>query len=68
MRRIFGTAVFTIIELVTLVVWGVILDLGRGLSFERQVIAAVVLAVGLFFEHVVSVNVGQKRPLLDFTD
>lgn len=68
MRRIFGTVVFTGIELVTLVAWGIILDLGKGLSVQRQIVAAAVLSVGLFFEHVVSVNVGQGRPLLDFTD
>jgi hypothetical protein len=65
-----GTLTFTVIELVTLIVWGVILDLGKGLPLRVQVIAAVVLAVGLFLEHLVSVNVGRERfdNLLDTSD
>ena len=57
-----GVILFTVIELVTLVVWGVILKLGSGLSLVTQVVAAAVLAVGLFVEHYVSVNVGNGRP------
>jgi len=64
-----GTLIFTGIELVTLIVWGVILDLGKGLPLKTQVIAAVVLAIGLFLEHLVSVNVGRERSdLLDTSD
>lgn len=63
-----GTIIFTLIEEVTLVAWGAILELGKGLSLQTQIIAALVLLVGLFFEHLVSVNVGRKRPLLDTSD
>ena len=63
-----GTIIFTVVELFILVVWGVILDLGRGLPFRTQVIAAAVLAGGLFLEHLISINVGRKRPLLDTKD
>lgn len=63
-----GTLIFTAVELVILVAWGLILDLGKGLSLQRQILAAAVLAVGLFVEHVISINVGRKRPLLDTSD
>lgn len=63
-----GTIIFTLIEEVTLVVWGLLLDLGKGLSLNQQILAAAVLLVGLFLEHLVSVNVGRKRPLLDISD
>ena len=59
-----GVLIFTAIEEVTLVAWGLILKLGIGLSipFGVQVLAAAVLFVGLFGEHYVSVNVGAGRP------
>ena len=63
-----GTIVFTLIEEVILVAWGAILELGKGLSIETQIGAALLLLVGLFVEHLVSVNVGRKRPLLDIKD
>ena len=64
-----GVLIFTAIELATLIVWGVILNLGKGLPFLTQLIAALILAVGLFLEHLVSVNVGRERPnLLDTSD
>lgn len=56
-----GVILFTLIEWVTLVGWGAILALGFGLPFIFQAIAAGVLAVGLFAEHYVSVNVGAGR-------
>jgi hypothetical protein len=56
-----GVIIFTAIEEVTLVVWGLLLDLGKGLSLQTQIIAAAVLFVGLFIEHYVSVNVGSGR-------
>lgn len=56
-----GVLLFTAIEEVTLVAWGVILKLGKGEPFAVQVAAALVLFVGLFVEHYVSVNVGNKR-------
>jgi hypothetical protein len=58
-----GVLIFTLIEEVILVVWGVILELGKGLPLQTQVIAAVVLFVGLFVEHYVSIQVGAGRPL-----
>lgn len=61
-----GTIIFTLVEWVFFVVWGVILDLGKGLPFEKQVVAAVVLLVGLFVEHVISVNVGRGDPPFKF--
>lgn len=61
-RALQGVIIFTIIEWVFLVAWGVILDLGINLPFRTQVVAAVVLFVGLFFEHAVSVNVGKGKP------
>ena len=67
-RILIGVLVFTAIEEVTLVVWGVLLDLGKGLPLNTQIGAAVFLLIGLFLEHLVSVNVGRKRPLLDITD
>lgn len=68
-RTLKGTLLFTGVELVTLIVWGVILNLGKGLPFRVQLIAAVILAVGLFLEHLISVNVGRERDnLLDTSD
>lgn len=59
-----GVVIFTLIEWVTLVVWGLLLKLGVnvGVSLGTQIVAAVVLLVGLFGEHYVSVNVGAGRP------
>ena len=53
-----GVLLFTAIEIVTLVVWLIL----AGVSFNGRIIAVVVLAVGLFLEHYVSVNVGAGRP------
>lgn len=62
MKALNGVLLFTAIEEVTLVVWGVLLDLGKGLPLGTQVLAAAVLFVGLFLEHYVSVNIGNGRP------
>jgi len=61
-----GVLIFTAIEEVTLVVWGLLLKLGVGVEIPLgiQVAAAAVLFVGLFAEHYVSVNVGAGRPPL----
>lgn len=56
---------FTVIEWVILVAWGAILKLGSGLSFVTQALAAGILLVGLFAEHLVSVNVGRGRPFFE---
>ena len=57
-RALIGVIIFTAIELVTLVVWLIL----AGVAFNGKVIAAVVLAIGLFLEHYVSVNVGAGGP------
>lgn len=61
-RALRGVILFTAIEEVILVVWGVLLDLGKGLPLQTQIIAAAVLFVGLFVEHRTAVNVGAGRP------
>ena len=53
-----GVILFTVIEIVTLVVWLIL----AGVAFNGRVIAVAILAVGLFLEHFVSVNVGAGRP------
>lgn len=67
-RILRGVIIFTVIEEVILVTWGAILELGHGLSLGTQILAAAILLVGLFVEHLVSVNVGRGRPLLDVED
>lgn len=57
-KALIGVVIFTAIEIVTLVVWLIL----AGVSFSGKITAVVVLAVGLFFEHYVSVNVGAGRP------
>lgn len=53
-----GVILFTAIELVGLVAWLIL----AGLPFNGGYLAVVVLAVFLFAEHYVSVNVGSGRP------
>jgi hypothetical protein len=55
-----GVVLFTAVEVVTLVGWLIL----AGLPFNGGVLAAVVLAAGLFVEHYISVNVGAGRPPL----
>jgi len=57
-RALVGTIVFTVVEVVTLVVWLVL----AGVPFNGGYIAVAALAIGLFVEHYVSVNVGNGRP------
>jgi hypothetical protein len=57
-RALIGIIIFTLIEIVTLVVWLVL----AGVPLNGRVLAVVVLAIGLFVEHYVSVNVGAGRP------
>jgi len=52
-----GILIFTVIEVVTLVAWLIL----AGLPFKGGIVAVVVLAVGIFIEHYVSVNVGAGR-------
>lgn len=47
---------FTIVETITLVVW---LILAQKASLGIQVIAVVVLFIGLLFEHTLATNAGQ---------
>ena len=59
MKPLFGILLFTGIETVILAVWLVL----AGVPFGAHVLAVVVLAIGLFFEHLVAYNVGAGRPL-----
>jgi hypothetical protein len=60
MKALQGVLLFTLVEIVTLVVWLVL----AGIPFNGKYLAVVVLAVGLFIEHYISVNVGAGRPPL----
>lgn len=53
----FGVVLFTLVEVVTLVVWLVL----AGVPLTGHYGAVVVLAIGLFLEHYISVNVGRGR-------
>ena len=53
-----GVIIFTVIEIIGLVLWLI----AAGLPFNGQYGAVVILAVFLFGEHYVSVNVGAGRP------
>jgi len=53
-----GVLLFTGIEVATLIAWLIL----AGLPFGSGYLAAGVLAVGIFIEHYVSVNVGAGRP------
>lgn len=60
MNALRGVIIFTVIEVVGLVVWLIL----AGLPFNpsvQSVLAVVVLAAILFVEHYVSVNVGAGR-------
>jgi len=55
-----GVAIFTVIEIITMAVW-------LALVLSGHVVAGtIVLSVGLFIEHVVSVNVGLGHPFFQF--
>ena len=58
MRSLQGVIIFTAIEIVTLVAWLIL----AGVPFNGGFVAVAVLAVGLFLEHAVSVNVGAGKP------
>lgn len=58
-KALIGIVVFTVIELIGLVAWLIL----AGLPFNGGYGAVVVLAVFLFAEHYVSVQVGAGRPL-----
>lgn len=58
-RALIGVIVFTLIELVGLVAWLIL----AGVPFNGGYLAVVVLAVFLFGEHYVSVQVGAGRPI-----
>lgn len=62
MNTVLGTAVFTIIETVTLVAW---LALVRS---ARQALGIVTLFVGLVIEHIVQFNVAGMRKLADLKE
>ena len=57
-RALKGVILFTLVEVVALVAWLIL----AGVPFRGGYAAVVVLSVGLFVEHYVSVNVGAGRP------
>ena len=60
-----GVVVFTVIEVVTLVVWLIL----AGLPFDpspAHIAAVLALAIGIFFEHFVSYNVGTGQSFFRF--
>ena len=57
-RALKGVIIFTAVEIVTLVLWLIL----AGVPFRGGYAAVVVLSIGLFVEHYVSVNVGAGRP------
>lgn len=58
-----GVVIFTVVEVVTLVLWLIF----AGVPFHGGYAAVVVLLVGLYVEHFVSVNVGLgNRPFAGF--
>lgn len=54
-----GVIIFTLVEIVTLVLWLIF----AGLPVRGGYVAVIVLAIGLFLEHYASVNVGAGRPV-----
>lgn len=62
MNTRFGIVVFSAVETVTVAVWGLILDVGDGLSAGAQIGALIVLFVGYLVEHVIAFNVAKGRP------
>lgn len=58
-KALVGVVVFTVVEIITLVVWLIV----AGIPFNGKYLAVVVLAIGLFVEHYISVNVGAGRPI-----
>lgn len=57
-RALNGVLLFTGVEVATLIAWLIL----AGIPFHGGYLAAIVLAIGLFVEHYVSVNVGNGRP------
>lgn len=68
MRALRGVIIFTVVEIVTLVVWLELVIKALKLPFTLfsllGILAVLVLTVGLFVEHYISVNVGAGRPPL----
>lgn len=62
MKSLRGLILFTLLEVVTLVVWLVL----AGVPFDGKIAAVIVLAVGLFVEHLVALNVGAGLPPFHF--
>lgn len=60
----FGIAVFTVIEDVFLIAW---LALARSMQSVLRVLAAPVLAIGLFLEHIVATNVKNGVSLVNLS-
>jgi len=55
MNALRGVIIFTIIEIVTMIGW--LFFANRG-----NILGVIILSIGLFIEHYVSVNVGAGRP------
>lgn len=62
MNPLLGVIIFTVIEIIGLVLWLIL----AGLPFNGNVGAVIVLAVFIFVEHVVSFNVGTGRPFFSW--
>lgn len=61
MKSLNGVILFTVLEIVTLVLWLILAGVPFAPNFGH-VLAVIVLAGGLFVEHYVSLNVGRGRP------
>ena len=64
LNRILGILVFTVVELITLVIWLIL----AGVPYQGHILAIIVLFIGLFIEHYFSVNVAAGRSLLGDVD
>lgn len=62
-NRIIGIIIFTVVEVVTLVLWLIFAGLSFNAPGSHPILAIVVLTIGLFIEHLVSVNVAVGRAL-----
>jgi hypothetical protein len=62
-NRIIGIIIFTVVEVVTLVLWLIFAGLSFNTPGSHPILAIVILTIGLFIEHLVSVNVAVGRAL-----
>ena len=66
MEPLKGILTFSVVETLTVVLWGLLLRVGAGLPFRTQVLAVLVLFIGYVVEHIIAFNVGKDRPYLSF--